>query len=241
MADQKEKVKGTADIVFLVDSTGSMGPCIEAVKTKIGRFMDMLKVGDANNAPKIKHWRARVVGYRDAVEDPPEEWYVDNPFVENIDDLKGQANALEAKGGGEEAESLIDALKKLSEMEELPKGAAAPFDQHRWRYYSEAHRIIIIFTDASYKEPAADGATFDDLRLIRDTKHFKIFGLLPRMDCYEAKFAALPKSEFETLENTEGNWAESLAKLAESDKFEKILEAIAKTISGSLDVPVIPA
>ena len=50
------------DIVFLIDATGSMTDCIDAIRTSIGLFFDTL---DSDWSP-IKDWRARVVGYRDA-------------------------------------------------------------------------------------------------------------------------------------------------------------------------------
>ena len=43
MTDQPQsKAKGVVDIVFLLDATGSMGPCIAALKTNIGLFIDSL-------------------------------------------------------------------------------------------------------------------------------------------------------------------------------------------------------
>jgi hypothetical protein len=38
MAEQTSKVKGIVDIVFLLDATGSMQPCIDAVKNNIAAF-----------------------------------------------------------------------------------------------------------------------------------------------------------------------------------------------------------
>ena len=35
--------KGTADVVFCLDASGSMGPCIEGVKSHIASFVDGLK------------------------------------------------------------------------------------------------------------------------------------------------------------------------------------------------------
>jgi hypothetical protein len=59
---QKVKTKGVADIVFLVDITGSMAPCIDALRANIEIFIDSLSKG---NAPPIRDWRGKVVGYRD--------------------------------------------------------------------------------------------------------------------------------------------------------------------------------
>ena len=59
------KTKGVADIVFMIDVSGSMAPCIDALRQNIETFVDSLSSGDANNAAPVKDWRAKVVGYRD--------------------------------------------------------------------------------------------------------------------------------------------------------------------------------
>ena len=58
----RAKTKGVADIVFLVDVSGSMAPCIDALRRNIEVFVDSLSKGDANNAAPVKDWRGKVVG-----------------------------------------------------------------------------------------------------------------------------------------------------------------------------------
>ena len=60
MSDAKKKVRGVADIVFLIDVTGSMQPCIDALKNNIAAFVDALSKSDANNSSPISDWRGRV-------------------------------------------------------------------------------------------------------------------------------------------------------------------------------------
>ncbi|HVF82747.1 MAG TPA: vWA domain-containing protein, partial [Sphingomicrobium sp.] len=57
----REKTKGVADIVFVVDISGSMAPCIDALRQNIETFVGSLSSGDANNAAPVKDWRAKVV------------------------------------------------------------------------------------------------------------------------------------------------------------------------------------
>ncbi|HVF41195.1 MAG TPA: hypothetical protein VM939_14930, partial [Gemmatimonadaceae bacterium] len=61
----RAKTKGVADVVFLVDVSGSMSTCIDALRRNIEAFIDSLSSGDANNAAPVKDWRGKVVGYRD--------------------------------------------------------------------------------------------------------------------------------------------------------------------------------
>ena len=123
----KAKTKGVADIVFMLDITGSMAPCIDALRANIETFIDSLSKGEANNAPPIRDWRAKVVGYRDveAAQSEGIPWFVDAPFVRDAGELKAQLSQLRAEGGGDEPESLLDALFKIASMEASPKGAQA--------------------------------------------------------------------------------------------------------------------
>ena len=124
----KAKTKGVADIVFMVDSSGSMAPCIDALRTNIEAFIDSLSKGEANNAPPIRDWRGKVVGYRDveAAQSEGIPWIVDAPFVRDTNELKAQLAALKAEGGGDEPESLLDALFKAcfdgSQSQRIPNG-----------------------------------------------------------------------------------------------------------------------
>jgi hypothetical protein len=97
--------------VFVVDVSGSMATCIDALRTNIEMFVDSLSRGDANNAAPVKDWRGKVVGYRDfeSAEADGLPWIVDNPFVRDAGALKAQLATLQAVGGGDEPESLLDA------------------------------------------------------------------------------------------------------------------------------------
>jgi hypothetical protein len=121
----RAKTKGVADIVFLVDVSGSMQPCLDALVRNIEVFVDSLSRGDANNAAPVKDWRGKVVGYRDFDSAPSEglPWIEDHPFVRDAVALKAQLATLRAQGGGDEPESLLDALYTVATMEASPKGA----------------------------------------------------------------------------------------------------------------------
>ncbi|HYQ15342.1 MAG TPA: hypothetical protein VEQ58_06290, partial [Polyangiaceae bacterium] len=111
----RAKTKGVADIVFVVDITGSMAPCIDALRKNIEAFIESLSHGDGNNVAAVRDWRGKVVGYRDieSAESEGLPWIVDNGFVRDAAALKAQLAALKAEGGGDEPESLLDTLYKV--------------------------------------------------------------------------------------------------------------------------------
>ena len=82
----RSKTKGVADVVFLIDVSGSMAPIIDALRKNIEAFVDSLSSGDANNAAPVRDWRGKVVGYRDieAAQTEGLEWFEDHPFVATL-------------------------------------------------------------------------------------------------------------------------------------------------------------
>ena len=76
-----DKVRGVVDIVFLMDATGSMGKCIDALKMNLQNFFNTMTSTEGNGSP-VKDWRAKVVGFRDYEEDGPADWLDNNPVVD---------------------------------------------------------------------------------------------------------------------------------------------------------------
>ena len=234
--NQETKVKGVVDVVFLLDVSGSMQPCIDALKTNISTFIDTLTTTNANNESPVKDWRAAVIGFRDAAADP--EWFQDNPFVRDQAELKSQLTRLEARGGGDEPESLLDALYKVINKGQSDKGG--PEDPQRWRYRSDAARVVIVFSDASFKPamsiPEAKGGTVDDIVNLCHSNKIILSIFAPEMDCYNA-LSAIDKSEWEAFafDATDPKGAQkALAEFtANKDNFKKTLEQLAKSVSKS--------
>ena len=52
---------GIVDFIFLIDGTGSMDPCMDALKSNINVFLDEL----TGIQSPIRDWRGKVVTYRD--------------------------------------------------------------------------------------------------------------------------------------------------------------------------------
>ena len=186
------KVKGVVDVVILLDVSGSMQECIDAVKTNISSFITDLGKADANGTALIKDWRIKVCGYRDHEVDG-ESWFVDNPFVRDAASVQAQLDdpRMNASGGGDEPESLLDALFLLGQAETA--GAQDFESPQKWRPSWAAKRIIAFFTDATYKTPMtlpeASGGTVLDLIHLLQNKKIKICGFIPEWEGYHDLFA----------------------------------------------------
>jgi von Willebrand factor type A domain len=234
----KASVKGVVDIVFLIDATGSMQTCIDALKENIATFLTSLTTKDANNNSPVRDWRAKVIGYRDFVYDkvPIEE----HDFVGTLEELRSQLAQLKADGGQDEPESLLEgifhvATMQQSERGELPRGNA-------WRHRSEAARIVIVFTDASFKEPLEKpkGAILEDVYSVIISNRIILSIFAPQMECYE-RLSAVDRSEWNVVEG--GKDAQESMRLFTSDEKNSaaIIQKLAKTITKSTEVQEVPA
>lgn len=235
MSDQNNKTKGVVDIVFLLDVTGSMQPCIDALKNNISTFIDTLTTKGANNESPVKHWRAKAVGYRDFRTD--HEAFVDAPFVEDPGILKSQLAALKAEGGGDEPESLLDGLHRVATMSATAKGAIP--DADKWRYRSEAARVVIAFTDASYHSTMEQpkGGTVSDVINALHSNRIILNLFAPEISCHD-ELSKADKSDYIAIPTAGKTPVEALEEFTRDQKnFRKTLEALAKSVSKSAETP----
>jgi len=236
----REKTKGVADIVFVVDVSGSMAPCIDALRQNIETFVGSLSSGDANNAAPVKDWRAKVVGYRDieAAESDGLPWIVDNQFVRDPAELKAQLAGLQASGGGDEPESLLDTLYKVATMEATAKGAQT-IEPGKWRYRSDAARVVVVFTDASFKEtmsiPEAKGGSLQDVANVVMANRIILSVFAPNFEGYD-RLSQIDKSEWEVVEFEGLNAQEALQKFTSDPvNFRNTLKQLAASVSRSAE------
>ncbi|WP_375429531.1 vWA domain-containing protein [uncultured Sphingomonas sp.] len=234
------KTKGVADIVFVVDVSGSMVPCIDALRQNIETFVSSLSGGDANNAPPVKDWRAKVVGYRDLESSEAEglPWMIDNEFVRDTAALKTQLGGLSANGGGDEPESLLDVLYKVATMEASPKGSQT-VEATKWRYRSDAARVVVVFTDASFKEtmsiPEAKGGSLQDVANVVMANRIILSVFAPNFEGYD-RLSQIDKSEWEVVEFEGLNAQEALTKFTSDPvNFRNTLKQLAASVSRSAE------
>ncbi|HOT96117.1 MAG TPA: YCF48-related protein [bacterium] len=126
-----ESVSGTsgakADIVFVFDTTGSMGEEINGLKERASAFADAL-------AAKGIDYRLALVTYGDAVDKI-------NDFTAEISTFKGWINSLYASGGGDTKENSLEGLASATTLS----------------FRAVSQRIFILITDADYHQAGESG------------------------------------------------------------------------------------
>jgi hypothetical protein len=236
----RAKTKGVADLVFVIDVSGSMTTCIDALRKNIEAFIDSLSRGDGNNVAPVRDWRGKIVGYRDfdSAESEGLPWIIDNPFVRDIGALKGQLATLKAEGGGDEPESLLDTLYKIATMPAGPKGSQSDEPQ-KWRYRSDAARVVIVFTDASFKEtmsiPEAKGGSLQDVANVIMANRIILSLFAPNFEGYD-RLSQIDKSEWEVVEFEGLSPQQALQKFTSDPvNFRTTLKQLAASVSRSAE------
>ncbi|MGN0866482.1 MAG: hypothetical protein ACI4SG_02235 [Oligosphaeraceae bacterium] len=247
---EEKKVKGVVDLVFLLDSTGSMQECIDGLKANIKLFFQRLTTKDEHNQVPVREWRAKVVGFRD-YDDNPLDWLVDNPFTSHVEDLYAQLDGLVATGGGDIPESMLDALYAVVEQEETPAGALP--EPHCWRFRRDAARAVIAFTDAPFKPvihaPFGRGGTVDDVinRIMEKRVLLTVVTPYRYLDEHDRVrefdemhvLAEADKAEYLPLKDVHGETL-SLASFArDQEVITRLLTKLAKTLSKSVETQVL--
>jgi hypothetical protein len=207
------KIRGVADIVFCVDATGSMGPCISSVLNNIDTFVRSLETSMPNNPVD---WRARVMAYRDLNVDG-NGLENGNDFVNTSAALKAQLDGISAEGGGDEPESTLDVLWYAIKTS-------------KWRATGAVHKVIVVFTDAT-PIPNLSPRTISELRVMDgldalkqkiDEERIKLFMFCQRHPVYE-EISKWSRVEVVPFDN-------AVTALATID-FKPIMDKIGKTVS----------
>jgi hypothetical protein len=82
----------------------------------------------------------------------------------------------------------LDALYKVASMRASPKGSQIE-DRGKWRYRSDAARVVIVFTDASFKEtlslPEAKGGSLQDVANVIMANRIILSVFAPNFEGYD--------------------------------------------------------
>lgn len=236
--DQKKKIKGIPDIVICLDVTGSMGECLEQLKSHLGEFIaELEKPLDVQDGlvGQVTDWRIRLLPFRDLDADAGDgicpAMVDDLPFCTTAAEFASQLedSRCKASGGGDEPESALDAIHRAAKKTE-------------WRPSTEAHRFVILFTDATTKPTlhasTAQGGPTDvqEVKQALQTEFIKLVLFAPKTPEFEQLYANPSRAQiakdyplFETRADAvkffkmEGEEAK--------DRFAKILFSLARTIT----------
>jgi hypothetical protein len=123
----RDSTKARADMVFVIDTTGSMNDKIDGLIQSCQTFVDKL-------ATKRIDWATAVVGFGDLTVEG--DRIVATPFSSNAERVKALLRGLPRySGGGNEGESSLEALQAALDMP---------------GYRSDAMKVLVLITD----EPA---------------------------------------------------------------------------------------
>ena len=143
-------VQKKAELVFVIDSTGSMSGAIENVKTRITSFVNSLETQGVN-------LRIGIVEYRDIEEDGMDSTIIHelnhSPWMNSTSEMVEVLNGISAGGGGDYPETVIDGLGYLVDGETIP-------------WSSDSYKFAVVLTDAGYKVANRHG--FNSLQEVAD-------------------------------------------------------------------------
>lgn len=230
MADNIFGTKRNIDIVFCIDGTGSMVPCIESVKANARRFHLEFVSAMTDLGSEIDSMRIKVIVFRD-YHDDGDQAMVQSPFFELPTDMADFENFLadiSANGGGDGPENGLEALYYAMRSD--------------FTTAAKDRQVIVLFSDAdalALKQRAGEAGypadmvdeeglsqmwncvTQDsDLKLRERNKRLVIFA--PPETKYQAILSKLNRSIFEPVNMSDG--------LGEID-FKDIINIIAASAS----------
>ena len=164
-----------ADIVILIDSTGSMTRFIDELKEKCVAFSEQL------DRQALDH-RFALIGFGDVAEAP---WLDVHPFTADVGEFQARVSGIGRFDGGDFPESALDALEEALTL----------------RFAEGAIRRFYLVTDAAFHEPTRSGLRAADLaaRLESQRVLLHVFGRSQHEEEYRTLLGE--SGRFEEIEN----------------------------------------
>lgn len=155
------------DVVFVIDVTGSMQPCIDTVKEMVAGLYDQMVTKLQEFDKELKQFRAKVIAFRDYYWDGKYAMEESDFFYlpKEVEAFREFVDKLEAKGGGDVPENALEALAlamKSDWVEEVDNRT------------SRRH-VVMLFTDAPAHPLEKDA---DAKPALYPTDMFKSYGEL---------------------------------------------------------------
>ncbi len=225
--------KGVVDVVFSLDASDSMRPCIDAVKTHITGFLKGLE------SDLQRHWDVRFD-------------YVAHWTAESADGGGGIVHHEESLYHHEEDNGLLGALYNrqhseptrffTSDIEELRKGLgrievagdegpliALDFClDFPWRPAEECHRVVILLTDETFETSISPELELEYMEQVQEKiedLRIQLFVVAPDSAGFD-RLSQVDKSEYEVIEALEDGLS--------SVDFAELLAAIGSSVSASV-------
>lgn len=188
------------NLALVVDTTGSMSDIISNVRSTLTEFVNAIAGTKAT-------LRISLIDYKDIIEDGSESTVLHyspslSVWFENkdIEALKDQIGSLGADGGGDEPESVVDALGNLVKPEVMTFNASAA-------------KFAFLVTDASYKEENRHNIK-DMAEMITLLKEKGIAAsVITRKSNYDV-YKNLTEQTGGTLINVDGNFSNAMGRFA---------------------------
>lgn len=171
------------DVVFVIDTTGSMDDEIEVVKTQVREMMTKVQSGQPQ--PYV---RFGVVAYRDRGDSYVTKTF---PLTADIATIQNAVSGLRAAGGGDTPESVNEALHVgLQEM--------------NWNFDQNTKKVMFLIGDAGPHMDYPNDYNYKDEMVWARSKGIKVhtWGCSGITDCGEPQFreiAALGGGDFQFL------------------------------------------
>lgn len=123
----------TVNLALIIDTTGSMYSYINSVVENLSEFVRYIESTGVN-------FRLSLIDYRDITcnEDTVVHTFDHSVWSRSTDQIVAEMQALHVNGGGDEPETLVDALGYL-------------VDESVMTFNSDAAKFAIVLTDATYK------------------------------------------------------------------------------------------
>ena len=220
--------KGVADVVFCLDASDSMKPCIDGVRTHIGSFLDGLK------SDQQRTWDVRFdfVAHHTVAGEGGQIGHSHFSLYQNEPGNDALISLYLGSGNGRFFTSDIDEFKRgLDKVEVLgDEGPLIALDtclDLPWRKADECHRVVIFMTDEPFETssiPDKEKAFLGEIQQKTQDLKILLFIVAPDSPVYE-ELSEVDKSEYEVVESHS-------AGLADVD-FRKLLSGIGKSVSVS--------
>jgi len=224
---------GVTDIVFVLDATFSMNRCLDGVKEGIGDFVAELDRTARLNGADATDFRIKLVAYRDIHHDA--DWLEETPFSADVSEFRSALSRIEAAGGHDAPESLLDAIEHLNNLGSSEPGEDSPV---RWRNEDESHRVVVIYSDAPYHAKTLSGAGIEVFEKLGAEFHLFTPKTAPYLTIDRLKGTEL--IDYRSISKSETTFAESLEKLAGEIGEEVAVEVFSRRIGTTATTRSLP-